>query len=86
MVQLKMLKHIKAIFLLKLIASQGRPLRKSLPRIEPCSFAKDDGNHQMDAASVRLDPTHDFMMEKGILYGERSDSLFGKNGLDNDHV
>jgi len=40
----------------------------------------------MDAASVRLDPTHGFMMEKGILYGERSDSLFGKNGLDNDHV
>jgi len=57
-----------------------------LAKIAPCSFAEDDGNHQIDAVSVRLDPTHGFTLEKERLYNKRSDSPFGKNDLNDDHV
>jgi len=57
-----------------------------LAKIGPCSFAEEGGNDQIDASSVRLDPTHDFILEKECPYGKRSNSPSGKNGLDDDHV
>lgn len=63
-----------------------KTFEKSLAKIAPCSFAEDGDSGQIDAVSVRLDPTHGFMLEKEILYGKRSDFPPGKNGLGNDHV
>jgi len=51
-----------------------------------CSFAGDGGSDQIDAVSVRLDPTHGSMLDKESLHVERSDSPFGMNNLDDDHV
>jgi hypothetical protein len=44
-----------------------KTFEKSLAKIAPCSFVKDDDNHQIDMSFVRLDPTHGFMLEKEVL-------------------
>jgi len=58
-----------------------------LAKIAACSFAEDGGSSsQWNAVSIRLDPTHGFMPGKESLEDKRSDSPFGKNDLDDDHV
>ncbi|KEH29532.1 hypothetical protein MTR_4g044357 [Medicago truncatula] len=44
-----------------------KTFEKSLAKIAPCSFVEDGDNDQIDASSVRLDPTHGFMLEKEVL-------------------
>jgi len=63
-----------------------KTFENSLAKIAPCSFAEDDGNHQIDSVSVRLDPSHGFMLEKEGLYDKRFDSSSGRIGLDNNHI
>jgi len=63
-----------------------KTFEKILAKITPCSFAENGGNHQIDAVSIRLDPTRGFMLEKEDPYGKRSSSPSGKNDLDDNHV
>ena len=62
-----------------------KTFEKSLAKITPCSFAKDGDNDQIDTTSVRLDPTHSFMLEKEVLNTEKmaKDLILstGKNGI-----
>jgi len=80
----------QSYFLVEVNNITRKTFEKSLANILPCSFAKDGGNGQIDASSVRLDPTHGFMLEKEVLKtGKMVKDLIppsGKNGLDDDHV
>jgi len=44
-----------------------KTFEKSLAKITPCYFVKDGCNDKIDASSVRFNPTHGFVWEKGVL-------------------
>lgn len=66
-----------------------KTFEKSLAKIVPCSFAENGNDDQIETSSVRLDPTHDFVLENEILNTEITvKDLFppsGRDGSDNDH-
>jgi len=54
----------QSYFLVEVDNITMKTFEKNLAKIVPCSFAENGSNHQVDAISVRLDPTHGFMLEK----------------------
>jgi hypothetical protein len=74
------------IYSLKEYQNSSITSSKSLAKIAPCFFGEGGDINHIDAIFVRLDPTHGFMLEKWSLQDKRSDSSFGKNAQDDDHV
>ncbi len=63
----------QSYFLVEVNNITRKTFEKGLAKIVPCSLVEDDGNRQIDAISLRLDPTHGFMLEKEGIYNKRSD-------------
>ncbi|KEH29765.1 hypothetical protein MTR_4g051542 [Medicago truncatula] len=60
----------KAGFLLGVVQENLTVFMLTMSQEKPCSFAKNGCNYQIDVSSLRLDPTHGFISEEGVLNSE----------------